>query len=89
MNISDHTGTLVNCKLYNKFAEVVMKVNVQDFMGLTDDQKGAIKWAILLERCAVKLVIRKKSVCRAKTLVSVVEVTPVNPTEIAKELKIY
>lgn len=89
MNISDHTGTLVNCKLYNKFAEGVIGVNVNQFIELSDDEKGLLKWSILLERCLVKLVIRKKSVCRSKTLVSVVECSPINPAEIAKDLRIY
>lgn len=89
MNITDHTGTLVNCKLYNKFAEGVVGVNVHEFIQLTDEDKGLLKWSILLERCTVKLVIRKKSVCRSKTLVSVVECSPINPKLIVKDLKIY
>lgn len=89
INISDHTGTLVNCKLYNKFAESVIRVNVHDFIRLSDDEKSSIKWNILLERCAVKLMIRKRSVCRSKTLISVVECSPINQAVIAKDLKIY
>lgn len=89
MNITDHTGTLVNCKLYNKFAEKVMTISVHDFMRLSDDEKGNLKWKILLERFAVKIVIRKRSVCRSKTLISVVDISPINPSIVASNLKIY
>lgn len=89
MDISDHTGTLINCKLYNKFAEKVIGVNVHNFIEMSDDEKGSLKWNILLERCAVKLVVRKKSVCRARTLISVVDCAVINPNQVSRELKIY
>lgn len=89
MEFSDHTGTLGNCKLYNRFAENLFGMNVEQFLDLDDTQKGILKWKIQLERCAVKLVIKKRSIIRARPVISVVECTAVSLEEVAKNLKTY
>ncbi|XP_044267622.1 meiosis-specific with OB domain-containing protein [Tribolium madens] len=56
VHLSDHTGTLKNCRLSGATAEQVLKCSVQQFMRMTDRQKCELKWKFLMERCAVRII---------------------------------
>nr|XP_014348236.1 PREDICTED: meiosis-specific with OB domain-containing protein isoform X2 [Latimeria chalumnae] len=55
VDLSDHTGTLQSCNLTGNVAEKSLGCSVEDFFSLTEAQKTAIKWQLLLERCKIYL----------------------------------
>ncbi|XP_030068681.1 meiosis-specific with OB domain-containing protein [Microcaecilia unicolor] len=55
VDLTDHTGTLQSCNLSGNVAEEVLSCKVNKFLTLTEEQKTALKWTLLLERCKIYL----------------------------------
>ncbi|XP_058463974.1 meiosis-specific with OB domain-containing protein [Malaya genurostris] len=89
VDITDHTGTLSNCSLMNQAAENTLKCKVESFLKMGDSQKGKLKWRFLLERCSLKLIVKRKSPIRFQTLYSIVECTVASPREVESKIKVY
>ncbi|XP_065085636.1 protein hold'em [Ochlerotatus camptorhynchus] len=89
VDISDHTGTLANCRLVSQAAENTLNCNVEAFLKMGDVQKGKLKWCFLLERCALKLVIKRKSPIRFQTVYSIVECRVAKAHEVEMKIKVY
>ncbi|KAM4715870.1 meiosis-specific with OB domain-containing protein [Anableps anableps] len=53
----DHTGTLQACNLRGPVAEQTLGCTTEEFSSLSDDQRTALKWRFLLERCKIYLKI--------------------------------
>ncbi|KAL8175007.1 UNVERIFIED_CONTAM: hypothetical protein K2H54_008952, partial [Gekko kuhli] len=53
IDLTDHTGTLPSCKLSDTVAEESLGCTVQEFLALTEAQKTALKWQLLLERSKI------------------------------------
>uniref|UniRef100_A0AAQ5XNP9 MEIOB-like N-terminal domain-containing protein n=1 Tax=Amphiprion ocellaris TaxID=80972 RepID=A0AAQ5XNP9_AMPOC len=53
VDLSDHTGTLQACYLRSPVAEKTLGCTVKEFISLTDDERTAMKWRLLLERCKI------------------------------------
>uniref|UniRef100_A0A3Q2XD15 Meiosis specific with OB-fold n=1 Tax=Hippocampus comes TaxID=109280 RepID=A0A3Q2XD15_HIPCM len=51
MNLTDHTGTLHACTLRSPVAEAMLGCTTEQFTHLTDNERTAMKWKFLLERC--------------------------------------
>ncbi|XP_021707220.1 protein hold'em [Aedes aegypti] len=89
VDITDHTGTLNNCRLVSQAAENTLDCNIESFLKMGDVQKGKLKWRFLLERCALKLVIKRKSPIRFQSVYSIVECTIAKPQEVEFKIKVY
>uniref|UniRef100_A0A3Q2QS81 Meiosis specific with OB-fold n=1 Tax=Fundulus heteroclitus TaxID=8078 RepID=A0A3Q2QS81_FUNHE len=72
VDFTDHTGTLQACSLRGPVAEQTLGCTTEEFTRLTDDQRTALKWRFLLERCKIHVKIvpcaRTKSGIRALVL---------------------
>ncbi|XP_029432605.1 meiosis-specific with OB domain-containing protein isoform X2 [Rhinatrema bivittatum] len=55
VDLTDHTGTLQSCNLSSNVAEETLGCTVDKFLTLTEEQKTALKWSLLLERSKIYL----------------------------------
>uniref|UniRef100_A0A4X1W028 Meiosis-specific with OB domain-containing protein n=2 Tax=Sus scrofa TaxID=9823 RepID=A0A4X1W028_PIG len=55
IDLSDHTGTLHFCSLTGSVAEETLGCTVNEFLAMTDEQRTALKWQLLLERTKIYL----------------------------------
>ncbi|XP_030611316.1 meiosis-specific with OB domain-containing protein isoform X2 [Archocentrus centrarchus] len=53
VDFTDHTGTLHACNLKSPVAEKTLGCTIEEFSSLTDDERTAMKWKFLLERCKI------------------------------------
>uniref|UniRef100_A0A8C6NVB9 Meiosis specific with OB-fold n=1 Tax=Nothobranchius furzeri TaxID=105023 RepID=A0A8C6NVB9_NOTFU len=53
VDFTDHTGTMQVCSLRGPVAEKTLGCTTDEFTRLTDDQRTALKWRLLLERCKI------------------------------------
>jgi meiosis-specific with OB domain-containing protein len=88
MCLSDHTGT-ISCRLMGKHGEMLLGRTVEEFLTLSDAEKAALKWRCLLERCAIKMIVKRKSAECTKNMINIVECVLANPEEVAEKIKIY
>jgi meiosis-specific with OB domain-containing protein len=88
VGISDHTGTLM-CRLTGKHAETLLRCTVEEFLAMADEDKAALKWQHLLERCAIKLVVKRKSAELSKHMITIVDCVLANSDEVAERISIY
>lgn len=58
INLSDHTGTLESCHMFDKFAEQFLNYTLEIFKELTEDAIDEIHQKYILERFAVKVVVK-------------------------------
>ncbi|CAH1369705.1 unnamed protein product [Tenebrio molitor] len=86
VNLSDHTGTLVNCRLSGASAEQVLNCTVQQFMRMSDEEKCALKWKFLMERCAVRIMVSVLNTRRP--VVSIISCSKADPIEMAQRIPI-
>lgn len=89
LDFTDYTGTLVNCRLMDELAERVLGITLEEFHNLTTDQKTQLKWNYLLERCAVKVLVKRKTVCRTNIFILILDVRTVNLQEFVEKIKLY
>ncbi|XP_061562313.1 meiosis-specific with OB domain-containing protein isoform X2 [Phycodurus eques] len=72
VDLTDHTGTLHACTLRSPVAEALLGCSTEQFTHLTDNERTAMKWNFLLERCKIYVKIiastRTKSGVRAVIL---------------------
>ncbi|KAF1374120.1 hypothetical protein PFLUV_G00245960 [Perca fluviatilis] len=57
VDITDHTGTLYSCALKSPVAEQTLGCTTEEFTSSTDDERTAMKWKFLLERCKIHVKI--------------------------------
>ncbi|XP_076025819.1 meiosis-specific with OB domain-containing protein [Genypterus blacodes] len=57
VDFTDHTGTLHACSLRSPVAEMTLGCTTEEFTSLTDDERTAMKWKFLLERCKIHVKI--------------------------------
>lgn len=60
VDITDHSGTLT-CRLTDEHAVTVLGHSVASFINLSEDEIEALRWKFLLERHAIKIVVRRNS----------------------------
>ncbi|CAL9698840.1 unnamed protein product [Knipowitschia caucasica] len=53
VDVSDHTGTLQGCIFRSPEAEKCLDCTTEEFTNMTDDERTALKWKFLLERCKI------------------------------------
>lgn len=87
IHLTDHTGT-IECRLIGDTAERVLGITLTDFLKLPIADRCALKWTFLMERCAVKLSIKKKTALRWNTQITIVDCQVADPTEVREKIKL-
>ncbi|KAJ6646721.1 Protein hold'em [Pseudolycoriella hygida] len=89
ISLTDHTGTIEQCRLIGDTAERIIGHTLHDFLKLSDAERTAIKWKFLMERCSVKLWIKRKTALRWNTQIVIVDCQLANPAEVLEKIKVY
>ncbi|KAL3279948.1 hypothetical protein HHI36_017454 [Cryptolaemus montrouzieri] len=87
MSISDHTGSLSDCRLSGKAAEKILGCSVQEFLQTSADERAKLKWKYLLERCAIRVVVF--SINNQRPIISVQGCSIPDSLEIAQRIPVY
>ncbi|KAJ8917450.1 hypothetical protein NQ315_005497 [Exocentrus adspersus] len=85
--LTDHTGTLTNCRFSGLAAEQALNCTAQEFSNMSDDEKCVLKWKYLMERCAVRIAVL--FIGRQNPIISIVHLTLANTLEVARRLPVY
>lgn len=89
VNLSDHTGTLINCHLTRQFADELLQISPLEFQQLTIHERTQLKWKFLLNRFAVKLLVKRKSIVKFSNYITIVEMLKDTPENVANKIKVY
>ncbi|XP_049858993.1 meiosis-specific with OB domain-containing protein isoform X2 [Schistocerca gregaria] len=89
MRLTDHTGSLENCRLTGTAAERVLNCTVNEFLAMKDDSRTALKWCLLMERCAARIMVLRPSSEQRRPLISVLACSVANPVEVAAHIPIF
>lgn len=90
MDLSDHTGTISNCRLMDAEAERTLNnCSAEQFHASEWSQRCSLKWKYLMERCRVKVVAYKRTAYRPYSFVRIVELTLADHGEVLDVMKIY
>lgn len=88
IRISDHSGT-INCKILKEYAEKLFGCSAKDFLNLDERRKIDLKMIFWMERCAVKVVLRRKSVLRSNMAVIVLECLVADFDDVTRKITVY
>lgn len=86
INLSDHTATLLNCRLSGTSAENVLGCSPTEFQQKSEMDKHFLKWRFLLERCAVRLTV---VVSNNRPKITILTMELANTSEMAQKLAVY
>ncbi|KAK3914787.1 Meiosis-specific with OB domain-containing protein [Frankliniella fusca] len=86
IDLSDHTGTLKNCRLTAEAAETVLGCTVAQFDCMSEEQKTVLKWNFLMERCAARILVLKASHERRQAYISLVACSVADAAEVAAKI---
>ncbi|CAN9508585.1 unnamed protein product [Ophioblennius macclurei] len=81
VDLTDHTGTLQACSLRSPVAEKTLGRTTDDFASLTDDERTAMKWKFLLERCKVHVKILPSPKLKSGLKATILACSPAEPAE--------
>uniref|UniRef100_A0A673WNP7 Meiosis specific with OB-fold n=1 Tax=Salmo trutta TaxID=8032 RepID=A0A673WNP7_SALTR len=84
VDVTDHTGTLQSCSLNGTVAEKTLGCN--EFVSLTEDERTAMKWKILLERCKVYIKITPSPKSRSGMRGNVLQCSLADPGEVKQNM---
>lgn len=87
MNISDHTGSLNDCRLTGKIAETVLRCSVEEFLRMSEGERAKMKWKYLLERCAIRIVVYFDN--QHRPVISVQGCNVADTLEVAERIPVY
>ncbi|XP_048870808.1 meiosis-specific with OB domain-containing protein isoform X1 [Brienomyrus brachyistius] len=82
VDITDHTGTLQSCTLSGTAAEQTLGYSAEEFVHLKEEDKTALKWKFLLERCKILLKILPSSKTRNGFRGNILSCTLADPGEV-------
>lgn len=86
VDLTDHTGTLHACTLRSPVAEKTLGYTTEEFIRLTDDQRTAVKWKFLLERCKIYVKILPSTKTRAGIRGVVLACSLADPGEVKQHM---
>lgn len=87
MNLSDHSGTLKNCHMYDNYAAHFVSFQLDEYVNLPASAIDQIYWLHMLERRAIKVLVKRTSA--QLPFVSVLEINPIDVASEANNLKTY
>lgn len=88
ISLSDHSGT-IHCRILKEYAEKLIGCPAKDFLNLDERRKTEIKLKLMMERCRVKVVLRRKSVLRSSMTIIVLECVVATFEEVARKITVY
>lgn len=88
MNLSDHTGTLNYCHMYDKYAAKFLNYELDDYLHLPEQLFEEIHWLHMLERRAIKVLVKRKSADQSPN-VQVLELNAIDLCNDAQKLKTF
>ncbi|XP_037611523.1 meiosis-specific with OB domain-containing protein isoform X2 [Sebastes umbrosus] len=86
VDFTDHTGTLHTCSLRSPMAEQTLGCTTEEFTSLTDDERTAMKWKFLLERCKVHVKILPSTTTRTGIRGAVLACSVADPGEVKQHM---
>uniref|UniRef100_A0A8D3A987 Meiosis specific with OB-fold n=1 Tax=Scophthalmus maximus TaxID=52904 RepID=A0A8D3A987_SCOMX len=86
VDLTDHTGTLHACTLRSPVAEKALGCTPIEFTSLTDDERTAMKWKFLLERCKIYVKILPSAKTRSGIRGVVVACSLADPGEVKQHM---
>ncbi|XP_060951515.1 meiosis-specific with OB domain-containing protein [Limanda limanda] len=86
VDFTDHTGTLHACTLRGPVAEKTLGCTTKEFTSLTDDERTAKKWKLLLERCKVYVKVLPSTKTRSGIRGEVVACSLSDPGEVKQHM---
>lgn len=86
VDLSDHTATLLNCRLAGDAAESALACNPREFLRKDDTARCRIKWMFLLQRCTVRITV---AISNNKPKITIVALERANMYEVAQRLPVY
>uniref|UniRef100_A0A3P9K8V5 Meiosis specific with OB-fold n=1 Tax=Oryzias latipes TaxID=8090 RepID=A0A3P9K8V5_ORYLA len=86
VDLTDHTGTLQACSLRGATAEQTLGCSTDEFIRLTDDQRTALKWKFLLERCKIYLKILPSARTKSGIRAVILACSPADPGEVKQHM---
>ena len=84
VSVADHSGTL-NCRISDEFAESILGHTAQQLKALPEDDIDAIFNRFMLQRFAVKMIVRPKS--QTEYFANILSITTEPSEEVAMALK--
>ncbi|XP_075950057.1 meiosis-specific with OB domain-containing protein [Anarhichas minor] len=86
VDLTDHTGTLHACSLRSPVAEQTLGCTTEEFTRLTDDERTAMKWKFLLERCKIYVKIIPSTKLKTGTRGVVLGCSVADPGEVKQHM---
>ncbi|XP_059180336.1 meiosis-specific with OB domain-containing protein isoform X2 [Centropristis striata] len=86
VDFTDHTGTLHACTLRSPVAEKTLGCTTEEFTSLTDDERTALKWKFLLERCKIYVKILPSTKMRSGIKGTVLGCSVADPGEVKQHM---
>ncbi|XP_054624433.1 meiosis-specific with OB domain-containing protein isoform X2 [Dunckerocampus dactyliophorus] len=86
VDLTDHTGTLHTCSLRSPVAETTLGCTTEEFTHLTDDERTAMKWRFLLERCKIYVKIVPSTKTKSGVRVVVLACSLADPGEVKQHM---
>nr|XP_057917479.1 meiosis-specific with OB domain-containing protein [Doryrhamphus excisus] len=86
LDLTDHTGTLHACSLRSPVAETTLGCTTEEFTRLTDNERTAMKWKILLERCKIYVKIFPSTKTKSGVRVVVLACSLADPGEVKQQM---
>lgn len=90
MSLTDFTESLDNCRMYGATAERILGKSLGEFRNnLTDLDRSKLKWILLLERCKLKVIIKRKTAVRQAVSITVLDCVVADTREVLTDIKAY
>ncbi|XP_047465747.1 meiosis-specific with OB domain-containing protein isoform X2 [Mugil cephalus] len=86
VDFTDHTGTLQACSLRSPVAEKTLGCTTEEFTSLTDDERTAMKWKLLLERCKIYVKILPSTKTKAGVRGVILACSVADPGEVKQHM---
>ncbi|XP_026207555.1 meiosis-specific with OB domain-containing protein [Anabas testudineus] len=86
VDFTDHTGTLQACTLRSPVAENMLGCTTEEFTSFTDDERTAMKWKFLLERCKIYVKILPSTKMRTGIKGMVLACSLADPGEVKQHM---
>lgn len=87
MNLSDHSGSLNSCHMYDKYATTFLHCDLDEYLKLPEPAFEQIHWLHMLERRAIKVLVKRKT--DQTPFVNVLDIAAIDPIATAANLKTY
>ncbi|KAM9715521.1 meiosis-specific with OB domain-containing protein isoform 2-T2 [Menidia menidia] len=88
VDFTDHTGTLQSCNLRGPVAEQTLGCTTDQYTALTDDQRTALKWTFLLERCKIYVKILPSPKMKSGIKAVILACSLADPGEVKQHMSI-